>query len=153
MNITRVILINVGKDSDVSSIANDGSFPALGVVSLATVLKQAHPNIEVIAVDGQVTHRADIEAMINSFRPQLVGLSVLGSSYKTSLHFAAVAKSAGAVTIFGNDHAAVLGRQISPAAQRRRLYLYGGHWGIFFFSIRQFPQRGPTNRVGSTLAL
>jgi radical SAM superfamily enzyme YgiQ (UPF0313 family) len=133
MNITRVILINVGKDSDVSSIANDGSFPALGVVSLATVLKQDHPNIEVIAVDGQVTPRAEIEAMISSFRPQLVGLSVLGSSYKSSLHFAAVAKSTGAVTIFGNDHAAVLGRQI---LQRRKDvdYICTADIGEFSFS-------------------
>jgi radical SAM superfamily enzyme YgiQ (UPF0313 family) len=104
--------IYVGKDSDVSSIANDGSFPALGVVSLATVLKRDHPNIEVVAVDGQVTPRSQIEAMIGTFKPQLVGLSVLGSSYKGSLHFASIAKASGAVTVFGNDHAAVLGRQI-----------------------------------------
>ncbi|MHC2484653.1 B12-binding domain-containing radical SAM protein [Rhizobium leguminosarum] len=112
MNISKILLVNVGMDTDVSAIANDGSFPALGVVSLATVLRRDHPEIDVIAIDGQVTPRQEVEALIHSFAPELVGFSVLGSSFKNSLYLAEVAKSRGAVTVFGNDHAAALGRQI-----------------------------------------
>lgn len=112
MKVHKVMLINVGKDSDVASIGNDGSFPALGVVSLATVLKRNFPDIEVIVIDGQVTSRSQIEIMITDFRPQVVGFSVLGTNYKSALHLAAVAKNIDAITIFGNDHSAVFGYQI-----------------------------------------
>lgn len=112
MLMKRILLVNVGMDSNVSSIANDGSFPALGVVSLATVIRRDFPDIEVRAIDGQVTSRAAVDALILSFRPNLVGLSVLGSSYKNSVHFAEIAKTIGAITVFGNDHAISLGSQI-----------------------------------------
>lgn len=133
MKVQRILLINVGIDADVSSIANDGSFPALGVVSLATVLKRDHPDLQVIAIDGQVTSRSEIDALITAFEPQLVGLSVLGSSYRNALSLARAVKATGAITVFGNDHAAALAMQI----MKRRLevdYLCTADIGEFAFS-------------------
>lgn len=106
------MLVNSGTDSQVSSIANDGTFPALGVVSLATTLIRDHPHLDVIALDGQVTSMADIEKAVADFAPDILGMSVLGTSYACSLRLAEVGKNAGAITIFGNDHAAVMARQI-----------------------------------------
>ncbi|WP_407776307.1 B12-binding domain-containing radical SAM protein [Actinophytocola sp.] len=110
--LERVLLVNAGTDGDVSSIANDGTFPALGVVSLATVLRRDHSHLEVIAVDGQITLMSDIENLIDEFSPGLVAVSALGTSYRNTLRLTEYAKNAGAVTVVGNDQAAVMARQI-----------------------------------------
>lgn len=112
MSVERLLLINVGTDPEVSSIPNDGAFPALGVISLATAIRRHHPQVEVRVVDGQVTPFRQIEALLGSFGPDLVGMSVLGSSYGSALRLAAAAKEVGALTVFGNDHAAILGDRI-----------------------------------------
>jgi radical SAM superfamily enzyme YgiQ (UPF0313 family) len=110
--LERVLLVNAGTDGDVSSIANDGTFPALGVVSLATLLRCDHPYLEVMALDGQITPVPEIEKLIDEFSPDLLGVSALGTSYRNTLRLTEYAKNAGAVTVVGNDHAAVMARQI-----------------------------------------
>ncbi|MFE5029831.1 B12-binding domain-containing radical SAM protein [Streptomyces sp. NPDC056656] len=110
--IRRVLLVNAGSDSDVSSIANDGTFPSLGVVSLATVLRRDHPHLEVIAIDGQITHMSEVEELVKDFQPDVLGIGVLATSYGNTLRLAELGKNAGAVTILGNDQAAAMGRQI-----------------------------------------
>ncbi|ROQ65237.1 radical SAM superfamily enzyme YgiQ (UPF0313 family) [Streptomyces sp. CEV 2-1] len=112
MKVQRVLLVNAGNDSDVSSIANDGTFPALGVVSLATVLRRDHPFLEVIALDGQITPMNEIEQLIRDFEPDVLGIGVLATSYRNTLRLAEAGKNAGAITILGNDHAAAMARQI-----------------------------------------
>lgn len=111
-HVEKVLLVNAGTDGDVSSIANDGTFPALGVVSLATVLLRDHPYLDVIALDGQITSMPEIEQLIRDFQPDVLGLSALGTSYLNTLHLAEAGKNAGAVTILGNDQAAAMSRQI-----------------------------------------
>lgn len=112
MRIQKVLLVNAGTDEDVSSIANDGTFPALGVVSLATVLLRDHPHLTVTAVDGQVTTATEIERLMTDFEPDVLGVSALGTSYTNTLRLAELGKNAGATTILGNDHAATMARQI-----------------------------------------
>jgi radical SAM superfamily enzyme YgiQ (UPF0313 family) len=110
--VERVLLVNAGTDEDVSSIANDGTFPALGVVSLATALLQRHPTLEVIAVDGQITPTAEVERLVRDFVPDVLGVSALGTSYRNTLRIARLGKEMGAVTILGNDQAAALAPRI-----------------------------------------
>lgn len=110
--VQRVLLVNACSDSDVSSIANDGTFPSLGVVSLATVLLRDHPGLDVIALDGQVTPMSEVEELIRDFEPQVLGIGVLATSYGNTLRLAEAGKNIGAVTILGNDQAAAMGRQI-----------------------------------------
>ncbi|RKT54670.1 B12-binding domain-containing radical SAM protein [Saccharothrix australiensis] len=112
MRVNKVLLVNAGTDDHVSSIANDGTFPALGVVSLATVLMHDHPHLEVIAVDGQITPMPVVERLVRDFEPDVLGISVLGTSYRNTLRLAALGKDVGAVTILGNDQAAAMARQI-----------------------------------------
>ena len=49
-----VYLVNAGNDPGMSAIANDYSFPALGVLALGTWLKQRVSDLEVIVRDGGV---------------------------------------------------------------------------------------------------
>ena len=53
-NKNLVYLVNAGNDPGMSAIANDYSFPALGVLSLGTWLKQKVPGLEVRVRDGGV---------------------------------------------------------------------------------------------------
>ena len=53
-NLDLIYLVNAGNDSGMSSIANDHSFPALGVFALGTWLKNYLPQIEVVVRDGGI---------------------------------------------------------------------------------------------------
>lgn len=110
--VCKVLLVNAGSGENISSIANDGTFPALGVVSLATALLRDHPDLEVIALDGQVTPMAEIEALIRGFEPDLLGVSTLGASYRNTLRLTEAGKNVGATIVLGNDQAATMARQI-----------------------------------------
>ncbi|MCF6470541.1 radical SAM protein [Nonomuraea sp. MG754425] len=112
MKVRNVLLVNAGSDEGIASIANDGTFPALGVVSLATVLRRDHPDVEVIAVDGQITPMDEVEKLIADFEPDVLGVGVLATSYGNALRLAELGKEAGAVTVFGNDQATAMAEQI-----------------------------------------
>ena len=107
-----VYLVNAGNDPGMSAIANDYSFPALGVLSLGTWLKQQIPDLEVMVRDGGVHPQKEILEDIEKHRPSLVGISVLSTSYQNALQIAQAAKDSGASTVFGNDQAAQLSQKI-----------------------------------------
>lgn len=107
-----VYLVNAGNDTGMSSIANDHSFPALGVLALGTWLKRYVPDVEVIVRDGCVVGNEGIIQEIERLKPRIVGVSVLSTSYQNSLEIALHAKESGASTVFGNDQASQLSRRI-----------------------------------------
>src|SRR3989338_1127811 len=97
-----VYLVNAGNDPVMSAIANDYSFPALGVLSLCTWLKNRLPDLEVICRDGAVWPNEKIIDDISKKKPLLVGVSTLCTSYQNSLDIAKASKEAGAKVVFGN---------------------------------------------------
>lgn len=107
-----VYLVNAGNDPGMSAIANDHSFPALSVLALGTWLKTYVPEIEVACRDGGVLTTEEICNEIARLRPWLVGVSVLCTSYQSSLRIAETAKEGGAYVLFGNDQASQLSRKI-----------------------------------------
>jgi len=107
-----VYLVNTGNDPGMSSIANDNSFPALGILALGTWLEMYLPEIQLIVRDGGVIGNETIIDEISRLRPYIVGISVLSTSYQASLKIARAAKEAGAFTVFGNDQAAQLSHKI-----------------------------------------
>lgn len=111
-SIHKVLLVNSGTDAHVSSIANDGTFPALGVVSLGTALRKLLPEIDVVAIDGQVATMDEVLQVLKSFKPDMVGVSALSTSYRNSIRLLEESKTTGAVTVLGNDQAAAKAPQI-----------------------------------------
>jgi radical SAM superfamily enzyme YgiQ (UPF0313 family) len=107
-----VYLVNVGNDPVFGSSANDASFPALGVLALGTWLSKTLPDIEIIVRDGQIISTESIVKEIEQCKPGLVACSVLATSYQNALKIAQAAKDSGAYTVFGNDQAAQLSKQI-----------------------------------------
>jgi len=123
-----VYLVNAANDIGMAAIANDYSFPALGVLALGTWLKQRIPDLEVIVRDGGVHSHDKVIEDIYDYAPSIVGVSVLGTSYQNALQIAETAKAIGATTIFGNDQAAQLSRKI---IQNRPVvdYVIGSEYG------------------------
>lgn len=112
VNKNLIYLINAGNDPGMSAIANDYSFPALGVLSLGTWLKRQIPDLEVIVRDGGACSQDRIKEEIGKYNPGLVGVSVLSTSYQNSLDIAKASKDLGSKVVFGNDQAAQLSRSI-----------------------------------------
>lgn len=114
-----IYLVNAANDESMAAISNDYSFPALGVLSLGTWLKNRMPDLGVICRDGAVWSSEKIIQEIHTTKPSLVGISTLCTSYQNSLEIAKEAKNAGAKVVFGNDQAA----QISKFILQRRPYV------------------------------
>ncbi|MBS3099144.1 radical SAM protein [Candidatus Pacearchaeota archaeon] len=123
-----VYLVNAANDAGMSAIANDYSFPAFGVLSLGTWLKQRMPELEIVVRDGGVHSHERVLEDLYTYNPLIVGVSVLGTSYQNALQIAEAAKCFGATTVFGNDQAAQLARKI---IQNRPVvdYVIGSEYG------------------------
>jgi len=89
-----------------SKVSNDSVWPCLGVLALATQVK-LKTNWKVKVFDGDITGMKNLQTAIETERPDVVALSVLTNSYMPSLELSKTAKSVNAVTLFGNDHAAL----------------------------------------------
>ena len=108
----QVYLINAEREESYSTMGNDGCFPALGVISLATMVKNRYPDYDVRVFDAQITNPSIIHQLIESEKPDVVGVSVLATSYQPGLKYAQTAKQNSSIVIFGNDQAAVHGKNI-----------------------------------------
>ncbi len=103
-----VFLINSPiKDNVTSEYLNGNAFPPLGILTIGTAVKHK-TDWDVKVYDAQVTSFKEIERDMERIKPNVVGLSVLGKTYENGLKFAKLAKNHGAITVFGNDHAALL---------------------------------------------
>ncbi len=100
-----ILLINSGNSDTQAFLPQDGNYPPLGIVSIGTTLLHEQPDVHVRVMDGQVQSPHAILSYIQSKRPDVVGISLYGTSYSNSIRFARAAKEVGAITIFGNDQA------------------------------------------------
>lgn len=86
----------------------ENSFVPNGILTLATHLKCAFPDMDIKIADGSILSLHEIAEIINDFCPQVVGLSVLLGNYINAKPLLRQAKSLGAKTILGNHHAAYI---------------------------------------------
>lgn len=92
-----------------SKLSSSGILPPVGIISLATYLREINPNIEVELFDGEVTGN---EQIIKSLDADIVGISITGANYDCALEIAEEAKRRGAKVIVGGPQATVKHRQI-----------------------------------------
>jgi radical SAM superfamily enzyme YgiQ (UPF0313 family) len=82
-------------------------------VQLATRLKQFFSNrITIKIIDGGITGLDDIYSSIETFKPDLLGVSVLTPTYGEGLKIAKKAKTLGARVVLGDDHATFFPKEI-----------------------------------------
>jgi len=108
-DIGRILLLNApifSIEKKHFHAANYACYPPLGLVSIASRIKNSFPEIEVKILDGELHTSEEIEKEIISFKPQVFGISTLTTTYFNALEYAKLAKNAGVQHIvLGNDHA------------------------------------------------
>lgn len=105
----KVQLINAPNERQVHQSGSASYYPHLGLLSIATYLRQQRPDIHIEIIDGSITPLTDIVQRLSA---DVVGVSVLTPTYVPALEIAKEAKKRGATTVFGNDHATNLYKTI-----------------------------------------
>jgi radical SAM superfamily enzyme YgiQ (UPF0313 family) len=109
-NMNRIMLVNAPSPQKLLPAGNAACFDPLNLRRIATFLKSAgfpfRP--EIMIADGSIYSIEEIKGKIDSFRPGIVGISVLTSNYGEGLKIAEHAHGAGAATALGNDHASLM---------------------------------------------
>jgi radical SAM superfamily enzyme YgiQ (UPF0313 family) len=110
MKINRILLISAPLDSEQGRIeaVNSKCFFHLGLLTIKRRLKHFFQDLEIKIVDGDLM--ADVEKLkeeINSFSPDMIGISALTPTYKSAIEIAEYAKNKVNVpfVVLGNDHA------------------------------------------------
>src|SRR6266446_2418802 len=108
MKVNRVLLVSSPLDDDEGrrEAVNSRCFPPLGLLRIATQLQCDVPAVETKVVDGDLIGLPAIMNLVESFQPDIVGVSVLTTAYKSALEIATHSKDCGVGhVVFGNDHA------------------------------------------------
>ena len=102
----KLVFINAGNDKTEGGNANMASFPPLGIISMATAIKEHFRDLcEVYLIDGQLETLDDACGIIASKNPDVVLVSMYCTGINYVLECVRKAKACGAITVLGNDHA------------------------------------------------
>jgi len=91
--------------NDYYGVSRSKDYPPLGLLSIATYLKNKTPSIHVEILDGEILSLKEIEDQIKG---DVVGISVNILNYRNALRIARKAKEMGAMVVFGGAHASAL---------------------------------------------
>jgi radical SAM superfamily enzyme YgiQ (UPF0313 family) len=86
-------------------VSRSKDFPPLGLLSIATYLKNKIPDVEVEILDGEILSLKEIE---NRIKGNVVGIGVNILNYINALELARIAKENGATVALGGAHATAL---------------------------------------------
>ncbi len=102
----KMIFINSGNDNDEAGNANIASFPPLGIISMASMVKEKFNNeCQTILYDGQLEPLEDVKRHISEECADIVLVSMYCTGIRYSLECVKTAHESGAITVLGNDHA------------------------------------------------
>lgn len=108
---TGIQLVLPPLDDGSCGISRSGSFPPLGLLSIATWLKCKH-GLDAEVLDGEVLSFTEIQERL---RGAVVGISVSQLTYRNALRLASSAKRFGSMVVFGGHHATALAETILKA--------------------------------------
>lgn len=102
----KMIFINAGNDDDEAGNANIASFPPLGIISMASMVKEKFKDeCQTILYDGQLESLEDMKKHIKKECADVVLVSMYCTGIHYSLECIKAAHISGAITVLGNDHA------------------------------------------------
>lgn len=87
------------------SNSRSGSYPPLGLVSIATFIKQECPFVDVEVIDGELMPEAEI---IERLDGDIVALNSTTVTYPQAIKIAAIAKERGSKVVLGGVYASAL---------------------------------------------
>ena len=85
-------------------IENIGFVPPLGIAYIASSLEKSGHHISILDCEALELSPAEIKKRIESFKPEVVGVSALTTNIRGALETARLAKAAGAIVIIGGPH-------------------------------------------------
>ncbi|MBI5092457.1 MAG: B12-binding domain-containing radical SAM protein [Candidatus Hydrogenedentes bacterium] len=97
----RPQLVLAPPDQNSGRISRSGCFPPLGLLGIATWLRE-RTGIAAEILDGEIL---DLQTLAARLRDGLVGISVSQLTYANSVALAQIAKGRGATVVFGGHHA------------------------------------------------
>lgn len=102
----KMIFINSGNDNDEAGNANIASFPPLGIISMASMVREKFPKeCQVILLDGQLKSLEEVKKQIRKEHADVVLVSMYCTGIHYSLECIKEGHACGAITVLGNDHA------------------------------------------------
>lgn len=104
--MVKLLFINAGNDNKEAGNANISSFPPLGIISMATMVKEHFGDeCETILIDGQIDCVDDVKRIIEYEKADAVLISMYCTGIRYAIECAKCAHDVGSLTIIGNDHA------------------------------------------------
>jgi len=102
MNKTKKILL-------IAPATEFGAYPPLGLISIASFIKEKGHDVKVIDYSGEDIEELKVKKDIENFNPDIVALGVLtGPGIKRAVMVSKIAKSLGKYVIWGGPHPTIL---------------------------------------------
>ena len=106
----KIQLIQPPIKESYTGVAVSGQYPPLGLLSIATYLKNQNPKLETEILDGEIE---TLDSILSKTDGDIVGISAHGFlSYENGLIIAKKAKENGAITVMGGGHATIIADRI-----------------------------------------
>jgi radical SAM superfamily enzyme YgiQ (UPF0313 family) len=105
----RIKLILPPVDDRYHKLSRSGCFPPLGLLSIATFLRQRLQCHDLEILDGELLSQDEI---LSSLDADVVGVSVSILSYHNAVEIAQRAKSDGSIVVFGGHHATAMPEKV-----------------------------------------
>ena len=83
-----------------------GVLPPLGIAYIASLLKENGYDVKILDAIASNLTKSETSAAMNDFRPDIVGITAMTSSFKGSLEACQLAHENGAIVVIGGPHLA-----------------------------------------------
>ena len=81
-----------------------GVLPPLGIAYIASLLKENGYDVKILDAIASNLTKSETSAAMNDFRPDIVGVTAMTSSFKGSLEACQLARENGAIVVIGGPH-------------------------------------------------
>lgn len=137
--VEKIQLVNAPTSGPVHSSGSASFYPHLGLLSIATHIREVVPGLIVEVIDGSIE---DLPSILAKLDADLIGISVLTPSYDAGLAIARKAKEVGAITVLGNDHATNRWRQILSRRPEVDYVICGDHGEVSLAMLIEWLRAG-----------
>lgn len=100
----RVLLVQPPNPREINPSGNTSVWAPLGIWQLASAIRHNVEDAHVRILDGTIKNLEQLIRVIWSFRPDLLGVSVLTPTVEAARILSNYAKDRGSLVVWGNDH-------------------------------------------------
>ncbi len=137
--IKKVLLLN----SSIKEIGdkynptvNYSCYPPLGLVKIGSELKATFPYINVKIIDAEIQNFNLVKDQIKEFKPEILGISTLTSTYENALEISKYSKEVGVkYIVLGNDHVSFFPELILNKREYVDYVIQGENGGFDFCNL------------------